>query len=1275
MPELSTGNPFQSFRYKDDDPVRIQSYLHPTLPNKLFVIWSDIEDCFPGVTRIQDGDRFVAFLRDERLYRCKPHGIEYVPGVVLSVIREPGAILWRESQRHQGSDMTPDPPALPDQSSTSHPGQPLLSSSSSSSAPSTATSSGGISTSKTQKHTSLSSTSKSKQTTAKVAPILSISEADSVSIPEIDTFELASTMTDPSTTTEPEIIFGEAAMTTAADADDFARRLTPDRMAKLMGEITMAIVNNTPMEMMDKDIIRIVTGMTPDAIQSSPYHKIGLSDMILESGGARNNVNKISSEDADQGEQHRPLSVSSILEQVASQAIRHKPLEITEKETKRSIQNQDQVTATPTKTEGTSSEDSPEAERLQKKPATTSEHSAMVQSAPLSSSVKGEESSLNKDGDSVAEKVAPSEKQETIDTVILSPKVNGSAHSSTTPSTPPSIVSSPTINRPVPRVSGGTSTREEIVAHRAKLILSKRYNWIDSPCSKLMYILPRQSNLTKETMISKTTWRDFDLYFLCDCADIEPSGGKETGVTTTEPIHRAVEAYYPVFKDASQYGDHFMAVLEMMKYGVTIDGQVKVKKIDSPSLQKSIASAITFLEIKDFISSEQFEAQGFPTLETIRPVAPLPAAELVHLYEHLIPTVHAYGHDFAIRTRKGDIRYVCANHRAQLAPEFDPQLVSKFKRPGSNNKSSWDPQTAALFVQLQSSEDAWTFHQDLLKLRAVIVLTVFLDWDLAEEDEFLLKLMITNITVETGCACVKIMVRKREEEADALIPGFGHGYYGAILSAIQNTQIEAFSLERRSPEDGVVRQVELSEFRASSFYMDVCIARFTRNFQEPGLDLGLLVTDFDQAVESLRRDMNGLCGLHRVTLEAEQWQRIVIYFGDDLGDIADKGPLEESLEEFFNRRSHDVMTIRTCDTTNELLLKTHCLKDVSIRFDFPLDGPRIREMIKNNTKLQKMELVIGSNDDPCQIFEYFKAVMTNHPSLEYFQLDRDREAEGKSNFVWTGVADRSKMTLTIQSDADDKIGSLLQKYSTSLYKLWIHGISVQDAAILEKVTRTRKSSQLKLTAITLCDACSSIPQQALDDIAKVVLRTTLSQFSITGTVMARTASKLADFMTVVGGKITTIHLFGDQTKSILLEMAKRIPESVALHMLQELKIAGPFDATTKDLAWLRTLFKNTALPLTMLELRRVNLSHQGWMTLAQEVNFKTLHYFRVAPEVPLKTEAITAFVAAVPDDSELENFHLDTDGHNRQECQAYRTYIESRLKKDTAFVSIGKYFD
>jgi hypothetical protein len=60
---------FQAFRAPGEKGlIQIPVVLHPTL-NELYVIWSDISDCFPEATRIQFQNVFVPKLRDPRLYR------------------------------------------------------------------------------------------------------------------------------------------------------------------------------------------------------------------------------------------------------------------------------------------------------------------------------------------------------------------------------------------------------------------------------------------------------------------------------------------------------------------------------------------------------------------------------------------------------------------------------------------------------------------------------------------------------------------------------------------------------------------------------------------------------------------------------------------------------------------------------------------------------------------------------------------------------------------------------------------------------------------------------------------------------------------------------------------------------------------------------------------------------------------------------------------------------------------------------------------------------
>ncbi|KAF9122549.1 hypothetical protein BGW39_009657 [Mortierella sp. 14UC] len=104
--------------------IQIPVVLHPTL-NELYVIWSDISDCFPAATRIQFQNVFIPKLRDARLYRVKPHGIKYHPGIVLDVIygKKPSSpkrknrsngsqIVYTKTTEHHATGATPVQDAL-----------------------------------------------------------------------------------------------------------------------------------------------------------------------------------------------------------------------------------------------------------------------------------------------------------------------------------------------------------------------------------------------------------------------------------------------------------------------------------------------------------------------------------------------------------------------------------------------------------------------------------------------------------------------------------------------------------------------------------------------------------------------------------------------------------------------------------------------------------------------------------------------------------------------------------------------------------------------------------------------------------------------------------------------------------------------------------------------------------------------------------------------------------------------------------------------------------
>ncbi|KAG0273122.1 hypothetical protein BGZ95_011053 [Linnemannia exigua] len=84
--DAETDTFYQAFRSPDEiEPIQIPTVRHPT-QGDLYVLWCDISTCFPEATRIQYENSFVPMMRDDRLYRVRPHGIQYHPGVVLDVI-------------------------------------------------------------------------------------------------------------------------------------------------------------------------------------------------------------------------------------------------------------------------------------------------------------------------------------------------------------------------------------------------------------------------------------------------------------------------------------------------------------------------------------------------------------------------------------------------------------------------------------------------------------------------------------------------------------------------------------------------------------------------------------------------------------------------------------------------------------------------------------------------------------------------------------------------------------------------------------------------------------------------------------------------------------------------------------------------------------------------------------------------------------------------------------------------------------------------------------
>ncbi|KAF9922200.1 hypothetical protein FBU30_007718 [Linnemannia zychae] len=1253
---------YQTFR-NGDDIVRIEAVLHP-VTGTFVVLWGDIKTCFPGLTRLQNKNIYVPFIRGPDAYRISPPGMEHQPGVIFDVIYSPSVPKFikircnkpHKSESESDSISRVGPRSAIAVAKDSHFAKPTFPPAEIAVRPHVirtspasiesalleetiksielAATSTGLFTSKTHSQLSpnLSNSGASINATSTAASIVD-SESDSSEdfIPPSYQIKPSPKEIDPAVIKE----FVNAANSSAAANRDLSSHLT---------DFTNILYKTN-------------SRLRPRSDQFSRP----------DSSHCKDTVSSLSSVTSGAAKENSPITPQS-------SAI---------------IENKDSLMSS---TQDTT---------LKIAPNIGEESNSLTKNSLQNQKRKGRALKRNKELLAAEQDLTSLQLMSTLGTQQLIQRDNSSIDK---PVIRPVLAS--TSNASVSyssTKSNATLTIQKIATHRAKNIMAARYNWLESPCSRLFVILPRKDNIASVAEVDAMTWQDFDVHFLCDCMDIPGAGIDVNGLfkdsdrdgtgaiipksyisedgVEHEPIRYTGHSYTPhldlsesssvsLQKECTALAPYLMTVLEMLEYGIVIDGVVKVRALQDLDERKKAMYSMYFLLKHGAELSHQLFSKGISSLDEIEPTAPLKPSELSDFYRNRISVKRPMNSTIPFRSPDGDVRWVCTTHWNQLTVwDFISQAFD-FSKNLNSSQAAYHMNFGTFVATLKTRERAREFYKLAGNLKSTPVISFFLDWELTIEDERELELVPRQILA----SCLKIQVRERENRRDnsSLYPCFDHGYFKVVLEAVRNNKIQAFLMEKRAASDSTDLMDDLHSFK-SSVSLDPILARFCREQTSNKIQLSLLVTDLDMAVSLVRK---GLCGFHslsQLTLESSYWDHLNIDFntsGIITDEVEDAEYAKQSDIDFFNSRSSDAITVRTYFSAGTSFLRSNALKDINIRISLPEDGPRIREVIKNCRRLNQVELAIETKDDPCQVFEYFKALMADHPSLVSFQLRKDWGKNNKSNFVWHGVADRTTMTLAIQSYAEDKIGPLLQKFGSCLLQLYIHSINQQDSAILEKVTGSRRG--LKLMAIMLADACA-LPQPVLDDLAKVVMRLNLQRFSIAGTVAIRSVNRLADFMKVVAGKITDIHLFGEHAKVILTELGKRMPATSGMAQLLELKISGPFDATTKDLVWMRSLFKKE-IALNTIELHKVNLSHQGWMTLAQEIDFKRLRYFRVGPEASLKPEAIAAFTNNVPEDSELENFHLDTDGMKEVHCLSYKAALLPKLKKKTALVSIGRYF-
>ncbi|KAF9272557.1 hypothetical protein BGZ68_002322 [Mortierella alpina] len=638
-----------------------------------------------------------------------------------------------------------------------------------------------------------------------------------------------------------------------------------------------------------------------------------------------------------------------------------------------------------------------------------------------------------------------------------------------------------------------TAKVSEMAHLRIEDVLRKRYRWVESVCPKLFIILPNK-DVVPQPIAGSTdvgfslVLANFRVYFCCEY------GGLDCDM-------RYGQQGYPIKADKEEefmqdYGTYIMGVLETLKYGV-IFKDVNAPPDQDPVMQIRLSMAMQFLESEGVISSKQLVTAAGGCLDSSTAgIPPLSKRQLSDFMKLLVVEHGAepHGDMNPCPTPNRDVQWVCQAHWIAMSGPDELNAVQEFIKDAVGSVACEFQASRAARVVIKSPEKARDFYRLADKLKTVCAFRLVLDWDFSPEDEEELCEALSRFQAPV----VKIVVRPSVTQK-VCVQGLAHGYSAVITQALKNPRIEAFMMGL-SKEDrrGPAGHDERKDLEKGFQMLRQGLVRFKRNTRTGKVNISIAVINFDMAMITVRMAVEGLHNLSKFNMYvAEINDSICIKFikpGQPGSEIEDTGYRTDNPTGFFKKRRGQDTIKYECFRAASTLLHSTALVEVGISFAYARDRNTIREILRHNKRLEKIELFNTADDDPSQIYETFKALMANHPRLQSLEITQRQGRPMTSAFKWEHVSDPAKMTVSMNFCETDKVVSMFQRYATSLSRIQIFGITAHDAAVLEKALRPKKGP-FKLEHFMMTGAVE-MEAAALEDLKKIILRADIPEVCV-----------------------------------------------------------------------------------------------------------------------------------------------------------------------------------
>ncbi|KAG0288727.1 hypothetical protein BGZ96_007527 [Linnemannia gamsii] len=769
----------------------------------------------------------------------------------------------------------------------------------------------------------------------------------------------------------------------------------------------------------------------------------------------------------------------------------------------------------------------------------------------------------------------------------------------------------------------------ELVANRVKDILDVRYSWWNS-YPKFFCFLPvltrGASTATRpgDTDDKIYNGTKFQVSYLCDCSDITVKEDECSSHWVFDK-HLAIVAQEQLMTIIPVIGQFVVAMLEMMKYGVRLGDIVKVSPETNPDIRRRLSLAIRFFEAKGFQSCENYvrDVLAGSSTDMLSSVTPITQDQVYEVWRIAKRKRWMPLNMTPQRIAEGDVRWTCLQHRFHTLRVESRGALNDYLTDELSRGTTFRFEEGAVgfsITSLQRARDVFLQLSEMLPMLSILRLT--LQWELTPDHERVLAEAIGQLSA----AAVDITAQTNAVQGRS-DPELGYGCVSLITAALRNPKLEAFVLRSPPPDNGrknCIIDEQANIVGSFACFPSGAIATMSRRRGDDSrMKVTLRVGNEAIAVKAVRRMAQGFHNLSQLEFTRDGFDKeFAIKFaapgsGKPGSDVNDTDYNSGDIAAFFKSRQWcDEIQCVFDVISDDLYLHLRCLTELTMIFTLGLDRATVRELIKMNKGLRTLVLCDVMHDDPSQIFETFKSLLSNHPSMKTFKVQQVHDGRPPSVFTWTNPSEPAKMTVEISCLGHDKVQAMFQRYAPLIESLQIQQLLRDDTAVLEKSFRLKKGP-MALRRFTILWA-DNMEESVLNDLKTIILRRDVDEIRIQSatiplipsilqgsgsrgsssnarkgsrfgegnksvskangrsgnSALADSDSVLADFVFAVRSKVTSLALYDGNQCKLFESLGLREKESLDMPRLRSIEFTRDWDTTLFGCTWFERLLQS-----------------------------------------------------------------------------------------------------